>query len=350
MFYDIFNSFLKQTDPEVAHQLAIKFLKTNIIPFDLFKFKPNEKLRSKVFGIEFENPVGLAAGFDKNAEVYNSIYKLGFGYTEVGTITPKPQEGNSKPRVFRLNQDKAIINRLGFPNEGMEKIFNRIANNLNNGILGINIGPNKENATKNDDYLICLEKFYDQADYIAINISSPNTPNLRSLHNKEKITHLIDELFSIRARKEKIKPIIFKLSPNIDDLEIDNLSEIFLTKKINGLILTNTSIEGKECLKNKNKKEQGGLSGSPIYSISNKIILKFYKNLKGNIPIIGAGGVSDGETAYEKIKCGANLVQLYTSMVFRGPYVASNINEELVELLNQDGFKSISEAVGINAN
>jgi len=350
MFYDIFNSFLKQTDPEAAHQLAIKFLKTNIIPFDLFKFKPHEKLKSKVFGIEFENPVGLAAGFDKNAEVYNSMYKLGFGYTEVGTVTPKPQEGNSKPRVFRLNQDKAIINRLGFPNEGMERIFNRIAKNLNNGILGINIGPNKENATKNDDYLICLEKFYDQADYIAINISSPNTPNLRSLHNKEKITHLIDELFSIRARKEKNKPIIFKLSPNIDDLEIDNLSEIFLTKKINGLILTNTSIEGKEYLKNKNKKEQGGLSGSPIYSISNKIILKFYKNLKGNIPIIGAGGVSDGETAYEKIKCGANLVQLYTSMVFRGPYVASNINEELVELLNQDGFKSISEAVGINAN
>lgn len=143
MFYDIFNSFLKQTDPEVAHQLAIKFLKINIIPFGLFKFKLDEKLRSKVFGIEFENPVGLAAGFDKNAEVYNSIYKLGFGYTEVGTVTPKPQEGNPKPRVFRLNQDKAIINRLGFPNEGMEKIFNRIANNLNNGILGINIGEKK---------------------------------------------------------------------------------------------------------------------------------------------------------------------------------------------------------------
>ena len=350
MFYDIFNSFLKQTDPEVAHQLAIKFLKTNIIPFDLFKFKPHEKLRSKVFGIEFENPVGLAAGFDKNAEVYNSIYKLGFGYAEVGTITPKPQEGNAKPRVFRLNQDKAIINRLGFPNEGMEKIFNRIANNLNNGILGINIGPNKENATKNDDYLICLEKFYDQADYIAINISSPNTPNLRSLHDKEKIINLIDAILNFRNQNEKIKPIIFKLSPNIDISEINNLSEIFLDKKIDGLILTNTSVEGKEDLLDENKREAGGLSGSPINLVSNKVILKFYKNLRGKIPIIGVGGVNDGKTAYEKIKCGANLVQLYTSMVFKGPYVASNINKELVELLKQDGLKNISEAVGINAN
>jgi len=350
MFYDIFSSFLKQTDPEVAHQLAIKFLKTNIIPFDLFRFKGHENLKSKVFGINFDNPVGLAAGFDKNAEVYNSIYKLGFGFAEVGTITPKPQEGNPKPRVFRFNEDKAIINRLGFPNDGMEKIHNRIEHNPNNGILGINIGPNKENATKNDDYLTCIEKFYDQADYLAVNISSPNTPNLRTLHNKEKITDLIDVLFNFRKSRENNKPILFKLSPNIDDNEIDNLSKVFLDKKIDGLILTNTSVEGKENLSNENKNEQGGLSGCPIYSLSNEVISKFFKNLKGNIPIIGVGGVSDGRTAYEKIKSGANLVQLYTSMVFKGPYVASNINKELVELLKQDGFNNISEAVGINAN
>ena len=350
MFYDIFSSFLKQTDPEVAHQLAIKFLKTNFIPFYLFRFKGHENLKSKVFGINFDNPVGLAAGFDKNAEVYNSIYKLGFGFAEVGTITPKPQEGNPKPRVFRFNEEKAIINRLGFPNDGMEKIHNRIEHNPNNGILGINIGPNKENATKNDDYLTCIEKFYDLADYFAVNISSPNTPNLRSLHDKEKITDLIDVLFSFRKSREKIKPIIFKLSPNIDETEINDLSKVFLDKNIDGLILSNTSVEGKENLSGENNKEDGGLSGSPIYSLSNKIILKFYRNLKGKVPIIGVGGVSDGETAYEKIKCGANLIQLYTSMVFKGPYIASNINEELVELLNKDGFNNISEAVGINAN
>lgn len=348
MLYDIFSSFLKHTDPETAHQLAIKLLKKNLIPFDYFRFKGNSILESKVFGIKFENPVGVAAGFDKNAEVYNSMFKLGFGFVEVGTVTPKPQDGNPRPRVFRLNQDKAIINRLGFPNDGMDEIYNRLQNNPSTGVLGINVGPNKENSSKNDDYLKCLDKFYYNADYIAINISSPNTPGLRDLHDKEKISSLIDDLKNLRSKKDTQKPIIFKLSPNIEFSEIDPLSEIFLDKKIDGLILTNTSIDGKNELNDKNRNEKGGLSGSPIYRISNEIISRFYKNFKGSIPIIGVGGVSDSETAYEKIKCGANLVQLYTSMIFKGPYVASNINEEIVDLLSKDGFSNISDAVGVN--
>lgn len=350
MLYQIFNSFLKQTDPEVAHEFAIKFLKKKIIPFDLFKLKTDNTLKSKVFGINFQNPIGLAAGFDKNAEVYNSIYKLGFAFSEVGTITPKPQDGNPKPRVFRLNSDNAIINSLGFPNEGMERVYERIKNNPKQGVLGINIGPNKENATKEDDYLLCIKKFYQQADYITINISSPNTPNLRNLHDIKKITDLINLLHNFKKNIKENKAIIFKLSPNLDNSDIDALSEIFLEKKIDGLVLTNTTVVGKELLLDINKNKEGGLSGYPLNLISNQVIKKFYKNFKGKIPIIGAGGVSDGFSAYEKIKCGANLLQLYTAIVFRGPYVASRINKELMNLIRKDGLKNISDAVGVNAN
>ena len=216
MFYQILNSFLKQTDPEVAHEYAIKFLKQNIIPFDFFKFATDETLKIKVFGIDFDNPIGLAAGFDKNAEVYNSIFKLGFGFSEVGTITPEPQYGNPKPRVFRLNADQAIINSLGFPNDGMNIIHERIKNNPKKSILGINIGPNKENATKEEDYLKCIEKLYPLADYITINISSPNTPNLRNLHDKKKILDLVNILQKFKNDYKENKAIIFKLSPNLN--------------------------------------------------------------------------------------------------------------------------------------
>ncbi len=350
MLYQILNSFLKQTDPEVAHEYAIKVLKQNIIPFDFFKFTADKSLKTKVFGIDFDNPIGLAAGFDKNAEVYNSVYKLGFGFSEVGTITPKPQEGNPKPRVFRLNADQAIINSLGFPNEGMNKVYDRIINNPKKSILGINIGPNKQNADKEDDYLKCIEKFYPIADYITINISSPNTPNLRNLHDKKKISDLVNVLQKFKNELSENKPIIFKLSPDLSYSEINNLSEIFLEKKIDGIVLTNTSIEGKELLIDKNKNKTGGLSGYPLNSVSNQVIKNFYKNFKGKIPIIGVGGITDGISAYKKIKYGASLLQLYTAMVFKGPYVASKINKELSNLLKKDGLKNISDATGVDAN
>ena len=350
MLFQILNSFLKQTDPEVAHEYAIKFLKQNIIPFEFFKFTTDKSLKIKVFDIDFENPIGLAAGFDKNAEVYNSIFKLGFGFSEVGTITPEPQNGNPKPRVFRLNADQAIINSLGFPNDGMNKVHARIKNNPKKSILGINIGPNKQNATKEDDYLKCIEKLYPLADYITINISSPNTPNLRNLHDKKKILDLINILQKFKKDYKENKAIIFKLSPNLNNSEINDLSEIFLEKKIDGIVLTNTTVEGKESLEDENKNKEGGLSGNPLNLISNRIIKNFYKNFKGTIPIIGVGGVSDGITAYDKIKCGASLLQLYTAMVFKGPYVASKINKELSNLIKRDGLKNISEAIGVNAN
>jgi dihydroorotate dehydrogenase len=346
MFYEIFSKFLEHTDPEFAHSLAIKFLKNDQIPLQYFASKPDPILKNNIFNIDFNGPIGLAAGFDKNAEIFHSAFKLGFNFVEVGTITPKPQEGNLKPRVFRFPNEKCIINRLGFPNDGMDLIHQRILEKPSKGILGINIGPNKENSTKIDDYLLCLEKFHELASYITINISSPNTPNLRSFHDVSKISELIDAINIKRKELSSTKPILYKISPDVEDLDIEKLSEVFLQKKIDGLILTNTTLSKKEHLTGASKNEDGGLSGTLLYDVSNKVIKSFYKFVKKNIPIIGVGGVSDADTALEKIKSGASLLQLYTSLVFRGPYVASDINEKLAYLLKEQGYRSILEAIG----
>ena len=346
MLYEIISSLLKKADPEFSHHLAIQFLKKNFLPLHIFVSKPSKILETSLFGKIFRSPVGIAAGFDKNAEVYNSIFKLGFGFAEVGTITPIAQPGNPKPRVFRLTEDKAIINRLGFPSVGMDEVYTRIHQNKPNGILGINIGPNKESTSKLDDYLKCFEKFCKLSDYICINISSPNTPNLRDLHEKSKIEELLKAIKAKQSELNNSTPIILKISPDITDNNMSELSDILLDQKIDGIVLTNTTIGNRNDLRSKFKEEMGGLSGFPLQTTSNIIIQKFYKRLGNKIPIIGAGGVSDGKSAYEKIKSGASLVQLYTSFVYEGPYVANKINEELEDLLMKDGFQSLKEAVG----
>ena len=344
--YKIFKFYLKKIDPELAHKLAIVFIKMSSLLPRIFSPKTYKNLHTNVFHLNFKSPLGLAAGFDKNAQIYNHIYKLGFGFSEIGTITPKPQEGNPRPRVFRLIEDKAIINRLGFPNDGIDIIKKRIQRNMPKGICGINIGPNKENATLTDDYLKGFNEFFNMASYITINISSPNTPNLRMNHDEERIINLIDSLQDKRDVKRSKVPIIFKISPDIEDFEIKSLCKIFLEKKIDGIILTNTTVNHKDNLDSDLKYEIGGLSGEPLNIQSNKIIQKFFIQLGHNVPIIGAGGVSDGYTALEKIKSGASLLQLYTSMVYSGPYVAHKINKELSSLIKKEGYKNISEAVG----
>ena len=347
MLYKLFKFCINRVEPEVAHKFAIKFIKNSYLPKSNFSNTKYKNLSQKILEKDFENPVGLAAGFDKNGEIYNYVNKLGFGFTEIGTVTPKPQYGNLKPRVFRLPNDKAIINRLGFPNDGMKNIKKRIQSNVPNGICGINIGPNKENATLVDDYIVCFKNFFNIASYIAINISSPNTLNLRLQHEEDKIAKLIDSIKKIREEKKSLVPILLKISPDLDDLEINNLSDIFLEKNIDGLILTNTTIRNKNNLISASKAEEGGLSGAPLNEPSNIIIKKFYHRLGGSIPIIGAGGVSDGKTAFEKIKSGASLIQLYTSLVFEGPYVANKINRELSLLIEENGYKNISEVIGL---
>ena len=342
--FNILRPLIFKFSPEVAHSLAIKALKLNNIPYS--KPKDNHILETTFCEKKLSSPIGVAAGFDKNAEVYNPLFNLGFGFVEVGTITPKPQFGNPKPRVFRLEEDEALINRLGFNNSGSERISQTIKENNKKGFLGINIGPNKDSTNRIDDYLICFRKFYNLADYITINISSPNTENLRDFHNQDELNSLIDKLKNEKKELNSNIPLAIKVSPDLNDDQINEVSKIIIEQEIGIIIVSNTTDKNRENLKNINKLEKGGLSGKPIEKISNEAISKFYKILKDKTKIIGVGGVSNGQDAFEKIISGATLVQLYTGMVYRGPRIASKISTELIDLLKNKGFKNVSEAIG----
>ena len=342
--FNILRPLIFKFSPEVAHSLAIKALKLNNIPYS--KPKDNYILETTFCEKKLSSPIGVAAGFDKNAEVYNQLFNLGFGFVEVGTITPKPQFGNPKPRVFRLEEDEALINRLGFNNSGSEQISQTIKENNKKGFLGINIGPNKDSTNRIDDYLICFRKFYNLADYITINISSPNTENLRDFHNQDELNSLIDKLKNEKKELNSNIPLAIKVSPDLNDDQINEVSKIIMEQEIGIIIVSNTTDKNRENLKNINKLEKGGLSGKPIEKISNEAISKFYKILKDKTKIIGVGGVSNGQDAFEKIISGATLVQLYTGMVYRGPRIASKISKELIDLLKNKGFKNVSEAIG----
>ena len=342
--FNILRPLIFKFSPEVAHSLAIKALKLNNIPYS--KPQDNHILETTFCEKKLSSPIGVAAGFDKNAEVYNPLFNLGFGFVEVGTITPKPQFGNPKPRVFRLEEDEALINRLGFNNSGSEQISQTIKENNKKGFLGINIGPNKDSKDRVEDYLICFRKFYNLADYITINISSPNTENLRDFHNQDELNSLIDKLKNEKKELNSNIPLAIKVSPDLNDDQINEVSKIIMEQEIGIIIVSNTTDKNRENLKNINKLEKGGLSGKPIEKISNEAISKFYKILKDKTKIIGVGGVSNGQDAFEKIISGATLVQLYTGMVYRGPRIASKISKELIDLLKNKGFKNVSEAIG----
>ena len=341
-----FRSLIFKLDPEMAHSLAIKSLKFNFIPNILDEEKNNPLFKTKLFNKEIENPIGMAAGFDKNAEVYNSLFKLGFAFVEVGTITPLKQYGNPKPRVFRLVEDEALINRLGFNNLGSKNIVNRIKSNNQIGLLGVNIGPNKDSKNKLNDYIECLKIFHEVADYITINISSPNTEDLRSFHEQKKLNELIQTIDKEKKKLNSNIPIAVKISPDIDDKEINKISEVLLSNNIEAIIISNTSDTNRELLKDIQKHQRGGLSGKPLKEKSTKLISKFYKILDGRIKIIGVGGVDSGKSAYEKFLAGANYIQLYTGMVFRGPNIVNMIKKELKELLIKDGVRNFAEIIG----
>ncbi len=339
-------SLIFKLDPETAHNLAIKSLKFNFVPNVLDVDKNNPLFKTKLFNKDLENPIGMAAGFDKNAEVYNSLFKLGFGFVEVGTITPLKQYGNPKPRVFRLVEDEALINRLGFNNLGSKNVFDRIKSNKQTGLLGINIGPNKDSDNRLEDYLHCFKIFQNVADYITINISSPNTEDLRSFHDQTKLNQLLESIDKEKKNLGSKIPIAVKISPDIDDQEIKRITEVLLNNNIEAVIISNTSDSSRDSLNNIQKHQKGGLSGKPIEEKSTKLINKFYKLLNGKIKIIGCGGVDSGKSAYEKFLAGANYVQLYTGMVFRGPNVVNMIKKELKELLKSDGVKNFTEIIG----
>ena len=338
--------FLFSLDPETAHDLAIKSLKFNPLPSKMFKVENEEMLKIELLGKQFPNPIGLAAGFDKSAEVYNPILKLGFGFVEIGTVTPSKQFGNPKPRMFRLEPDNALINRLGFNNDGIEAIKARIKSDRKKGILGINVGPNKETKDQKNDFCLGLKNFFDIADYITVNISSPNTEGLRDFHDQEKLKDLLITLNRIKKDNKTNIPLLLKISPDINDNQISEIVNAAIKNNISAIILTNTTNGNRNNLTSKFKQEAGGLSGGPLQQISTNMIKRFYKELNKKIPIIGVGGVNSGKSAYEKIIAGASLLQLYTGFVYRGPSTAKDIKKELIQILKAEGISNIKDIIG----
>ncbi len=339
MYKKIISPFLFLFDPEKIHTFTfflIKvFFKIPILGFIIESFYKVEssKLTRKLFGLTFENPVGIAAGFDKNATHISEFEKFGFGFIEIGTVTPKPQDGNPKKRLFRLKEDTAIINRLGFNNDGVVKIKNRLKKNYN-VLIGGNIGKNKvtPNSQAKNDYLICFEELYNYVDYFVINVSSPNTPGLRELQSKEFLNDLFIDLNKFRLNEVIKKPILIKISPDLSKEKILEILEVIETNNIDGIIATNTTIDYPN-LKSKNKNETGGLSGAPLYDKSNEVISFISKKTNGKLPIIGVGGISTPEQAVKKIEAGAHLIQLYTGIIYEGPGIVRKINKKL---LNQE--------------
>ncbi len=335
--------------PELLHNFFLQALK-----FNFFKKKKKfENLNTKVFGKQFDNPIGLAAGFDKNAEVINGSFNLGFGFVEVGTVTPMPQIGNPKPRVFKIPEFEAIIQRLGFNNAGIEVFLNNLKKIKKNEreVLGVNIGKNKNSRDPISDFKFLYNLVQPYADYVTVNISSPNTPGLRDLQKKHKLEKILSTLSKFKKKKTFIK-----LSPDLSDKELQDICRLSLTSKVvDGLILTNTTISRNNLYSKPVRdfwkiSEEGGLSGPPLRKLSNKIIKKIYKLTKGKIVLIGVGGISNGRDAFEKISCGCSLLQLYTSLVFKGPNVVVNILSELSRLLKDKGIKKVEDLVGKNIN
>jgi len=340
---------LRLLPPELAHNVTINLLK-------YFKFKSNNLdnpiLSQHIFGLDFPNPIGLAAGFDKNAEVIKSMFSFGFGFVEIGTVTPQPQSGNNQPRVFRLNEDNAIINSLGFNNKGSVKVKKNLKRNrnnfINNKIVGVNIGKNKNSLNDIDDYLHLIEELGTLSSYITINISSPNTEGLRNLQLRGNIENFIKKIMKKRDEIESInaKPVLIKISPDLTEDQLRDIALISLANNVDGLVLTNTTIKRNQKLKSKYAIRNGGLSGPPLFENSNLVLKKMYSLTNGQIPLIGVGGITSGSDCYVKLKSGASLVQLYTALIYSGPYLVSKMNKELVDLIKTDGYKNISEVIG----
>lgn len=352
--YNFIKPLIFLLKPEQAHKLTIMGLKTGLMPG--VPSKPNPALEVDLWGVQFPNPVGLAAGFDKNAEVIGPCLKLGFGFVEIGTVTPRPQHGNPLPRIFRDPAHEAVINRMGFPGAGMKVFKNNLEKFLGKktrprGLIGINIGMNKNQTVPEKDYTALISRLGPLADYIAVNISSPNTPGLRDLQAKAPLSELLGKLKEQRARScgAHPPPLLVKFAPDLDEKQQRELAETVMEAGIDGMILTNTTLARPDNLPRDFAQESGGLSGKPLEERATEMIRNIYTLTKGTIPIIGVGGVSDARSAYKKIRAGASLVQLYSSLVFQGPFVAYSINKGLTELLKADGFTNISEAVGADS-
>jgi len=337
MYKSIIRKILFKFDPEKVHYFTFSFLKYGFkIPFiksitnNKFVIK-NKKLERNLFGLTFKNPVGLAAGFDKNAILFDELSNYGFGFVEIGTVTPKPQAGNPKKRLFRLKEDQAIINRMGFNNDGVKVIAERLKKRKTNIIIGGNIGKNKTTPNENavDDYLICFHELFDVVDYFVVNVSSPNTPNLRALQDKEPLTKLLKTLQEANNKKAKPKAILLKIAPDLTDSQLLDIIEIIKATKIAGVIASNTTIS-RVGLTSVHKNEIGGLSGKPVKNRATEVIRFLSENSNKAFPIIGVGGIQSAEDAKEKLEAGADLIQVFTGFIYEGPNLVKQINKSLV--------------------
>ena len=344
--YSLFRPALFLLPPERAHRAAIQALRLGAAPIAPFA---DVRLATKVAGLQVANPVGLAAGFDKNAECVNGALRTGFGFVEIGTVTPKPQPGNPQPRLFRLTAQEAVINRLGFNNEGVEAAARRLSAPRPRGIVGGNIGKNKESTDAVADYVSAMQVIYPQVDYITANISSPNTPGLRAMQAGDELRALVKALHATRialAAGAAPKPIFVKIAPDGDVAMFEAIADVALGESLDGLIVSNTTVSRETVAGAAYAEEVGGLSGKPLFARSTETLRAMYRLTKGKIPLIGVGGIASAEDAYTKIRAGASLVQLYTALVYQGFTLPGEINRGLAALLARDGFASVAEAVG----
>ena len=337
---------IRWIDPECAHGLALWALKHNLVPKPDGACDSSPLLECEVFGRKFANPIGLAAGFDKNAEVPNRMFDQGFGFVEIGSVTPEPQPGNRKPRLFRLYSDRAVINRMGFNNEGAALVATRLRKRARRGILGANLGKNKYAADAAEDYVKGVRALGPYCDYLVVNVSSPNTPGLRALQGRDPLAALLRAVMSARDEAAPGIPVLLKVAPDLTDDDKADIAAVVLDLEIDGMIVSNTTIDRPVGLNSYDQSETGGLSGPPLMMPSTKVLADFYQLTKGKVPLIGVGGVTSGKDAYEKILNGASLVQLYTALVYQGPGVAQDIKDDLEKRLRQDGFASVRDAVG----
>ena len=348
--FSIARPLLHSLDPEVAHAATIWALKQG---FAGSAGAPDDPvLRTRVWDLDFGNPLGLAAGFDKDAEVVDAMLALGFGFVEAGTVTPLPQPGNPKPRLFRLAEDRGVINRFGFNSQGLAAFVGRLAARRRTGIVGANVGKNRDAADAAGDYANGIEAVCNHADYLVCNFSSPNTPGLRNLQARDQMQEVVIRVIAARERATagaaRVPPLLVKVGPDLDDAAINDIAEVALASKIDGLIVGNTTIERPTTLRSMHAQETGGLSGLPLRGKADACLAQMYRCVGGRLPIIGCGGVASGAHAYAKIRAGASLVQLYSALVYHGPELVGDIKRDLAARLRADGFKSVAEAVGVD--
>jgi dihydroorotate dehydrogenase len=342
VWYQLADLFLSKIDAETAHGFAIRALKTGLLTGD--RRADPACLGIRVWGRDLPNPIGLAAGFDKNAEVPNAMLDMGFGLVEIGSVTPRPQDGNPRPRLFRLAEDRGVINRMGFPGQGLDAARSRLAVRPRRGFVGVNIGANKDSTDRAADYVTCAVALAPYADYLVCNVSSPNTPGLRNLQGRQQLADLLKRVQDAIAAKPV--PLVVKIAPDATDDDLDDIVSVCRDLRMDGIIVGNTTLSRPASLQSPRKGETGGLSGAPLSHLSTEVLRKTARRVEGQFPLIGCGGVASGADAYAKIRAGASLVQLYSAMVFEGPPLVRRVKDELAAALARDGFKSVADAVG----